>query len=198
MRSLQTRTTGRVIVGRACAALALSALCFASGCGGETAKSQDRAKVEPKQDKYSGEPSVGKRALEVGETRKGKKVETTIVKVQDNLSPKGLEIPDFLNSEGGDRWFGIYVKTCVVGTLKADEAFTTWPNDYKIGTSEGITFNTPDSYEDWPSPRYPTDEAITTGCREGWVNFALKDKDKPDRAIANDGDSGLAYAEWLF
>ncbi len=180
-----------------CSTLLLSS-CGASA-GDEPSNPTSASESGEKTDNSRGEPSVGDRALKLGQTRHGGNADTTVVEVVEDL-PVGDEIfKDFLDEENGDRWFTVFVRYCVTKEDNSAEPLSIAPQNISIGTPSGAVYETPASYHDnFPSPRLP-DTSIRTGCREGWVNFAIKDDDEIDRVYATDFlNSNEPYAEWRF
>lgn len=172
-----------------------------AGCNGEGGapskpSTPDGASSTP-DDITRGDPSVGDRALDLGQTRHGEEIETTVIKVNDNWTKGARNQEVILDEENADRWFAVFARRCTVGDLS--QPIEILPQDFSVGTSSGAIIETPSSYdENFPSPRFP-DTKIRTGCREGWINFALEEGVEVDRVYATDFlNSDEPFAEWRF
>jgi hypothetical protein len=185
----------RILVTSMLATLALSA-CSGEQSSPSTPRSPTHSSATP-DDITRGDPSVGDRALRLGQTRHGEEIETTIVKVKDNWTKGARNQRVILDEENADRWFAVFARRCTVGDLS--EPIEVLPQDFSLGTSSGAIIETPSSYdENFPSPRFP-DTKIRTGCREGWINFALEKNMEVDRVYATDFlNSDEPFAEWRF
>ncbi len=135
--------------------------------------------------------------MKIGQARQGANVKTTVVKVEDDFTEGAEQQSSILDEENGDKWFAVFVRYCVTKEDPSAEGVSILPQNITVGTASGATYSTPSSYDNnFPSPRLP-DTTLRSGCKEDWVNFALKDEVTIDRVFATDFlNSDEPFAEW--
>ncbi|MDF9717643.1 hypothetical protein [Nocardioides sp. ChNu-99] len=194
---------------RTVAAIGLVAL-LAAGCGGEqdngaepapsstTTTSEpataDTATETPSATQTTGNPAdVGANALALGETRDGLYLDTTLLEVQ---RPMPDDNPYRTPDAAGHEWVGLNVRSCA--DAAAPQAIEVGWFDWTMqDAADGMYPASNSSWDDFPSPQYPTFTAVSPGsCVAGWLLVSAP-ADATMRAAFLNASDGTVVAEWL-
>lgn len=173
-------------------ALALAALLM-SGCSGAETKpaaagSSASSSPSPSVDPFA--PNLGDRALEIGETRRGMDVETTLQEVRTPYPPAEYREP-----EEGNEFIGMRIKQCTKEGV-SDPGETTYNAEWYAVTPSGDEYTGGHSWDDWPSPKFPElTGAIAGRCVKGWIAFEVPKDTNVETILWRPG--GDPIAEWF-
>lgn len=164
-----------------------------AACGGNTDDSTDTdapaekpaASASPTQ----AQANTGANALQVGESRKGSAVSTTLVKVDPDYRES-----DTVENSLGNVWFGMFIRTCITGDMGGDVLNLFWENFVPL-TATGSSYPNDDgAYGGFPDRQYPYAKELSSGCREGWI---VSEVPKSDKIVQVDyAPDGRTLAEW--
>lgn len=144
--------------------------------------------VEPA-DQY--EANLGERALQVGETRDGMDVHTTLAEVKYPYPPG-----EFRQSDEGNVFLGLRIEQCVDDDADG-ESETTYNSEWSAVTESGEEYGgSGSSWNDWPSPKFPeTVGAVPGRCVKGWIALQVPKGTEFTSIMWRPG--GDPVAEWL-
>jgi hypothetical protein len=140
-------------------------------------------------------PNVGPRALNVGETREGEEVLTTIHEYRDSM--KHPSNP-YIEPGAGNRWVGVDAEQCIRRSAARAASVATY--GFAVGDGSGGVFDTEGSFwDDWPSlPQFPFERKLQPGqCARGWMLVRVPARAKVTMVQAGDFlGTGEVFAEW--
>ncbi len=160
-----------------------------------TVFSDPSAAATPKQDEPSNfDPNVGDRALEIGQSRVGREVTTTLLEVRDPYPP-----PDeFRLSDPDNRFVGLRLSQCVIKNPETppNQILSSYNGEFSAVTAQGNEYpGDGSSYSDFPLPKFPESITITPGtCVKGWMAFELPGGVRYNKIVWR--SVGETLAEW--
>lgn len=166
-----------------------------AGCGGEEPDSDSDSDASPKKSTTTATvdpfaPNLGDRALQVGETRKGKQVETTLKAVKYPYPPGQYRRP-----EKGNSFLGLRIEQCLHAGV-TDQGDSTYNGEWAAVTESGEEYGGDGlSWNDWPSPKFPEATGLIPGrCLKGWIALQVPKGTKFQTVIWR--SDGTPTAEW--
>ncbi|WKN47109.1 hypothetical protein [Nocardioides sp. Arc9.136] len=140
-------------------------------------------------------PDTGEYALEVGETRRGSVMSTTVLEIRDPYPPEYGSQP-----EPGARFIGVRLRTCVDKGAVLDDfgVQSAYADDFVVADARNNTWPSVGlSMSDFPLPRYPDLRELGPGdCVKGWLALQTPTKVKP--VLLQYVPAGDHVADWRF
>lgn len=186
----------------------LLALGLLAGCGGGDAEPAQPAETvtvfsdpseaatpEAEAPTENFDPNVGDRALQVGQSRVGREVTTTLLEVRDPYPP-----PDeFRLTDPSNRFVGLRLSQCVIEDPETppNQIVSSYNGEFVAVTKQGSEYpGSGSSYNDFPLPKFPESATITPGsCVKGWMAVELPGEVQYDKFVWR--SAGETLAEWI-